>query len=314
MKTKSFFILLLSVLPFAVFAKNDGGAHCFALWGEGGVANYIGKTTGAKAAIGGGGALGLGYEYRASRFLLQTGLGARYTNTGLKINDGNYDIFGQFDSENWEIEKFQYRERDRRDSYNQVALQVPILVGAHFDVFYFLVGAKLGVNVYNQTKATGNYRTLGYYDQFIDPFENMDNHKFYKEGPVTTTSTNPLSINVAASAELGAEFKLSSQRGGSKKYLRVAAFVDFNLLDDTKKSANALITVPATYAGISKLQDIKQVDYLHSSSATNPLRQLFAGVKLTFLISSKVHYDCVICQPGYPSDRDRRRGSRVLMN
>lgn len=312
MKTRYFFILLLGVLPIAVTAKPTG-AHCFALWGEGGVANYVGKTSGSKAAIGGGGAVGLGYEYRGGQFLLQTGLGARYTNTGLKINDGNYDVLNQFDSENWEIEKFQYRERNRKDSYNQLALQVPILAGAHFDAFYFLVGAKVGVNLYNQTKAEGLYRTLGYYEQFIDPFENMDNHKFFTEGTIKTTSTNPLSINVAASAEIGAEFNLPTQRGGANRYLRVAAFLDFNILDDTKKSNNALITFPATYAGITKLQDIKQVDYLHSSAA-NPLRQLFAGVKVTFLISSKVRYNCVICEGGYPSDRDRRRGSRLFVN
>jgi hypothetical protein len=53
---------------------------------------------------------------------------------------------------------------------------------------------------------------------------------------------------------------------------------------------------------------------LHSVVASSPVRQLLAGVKLTFLFSSGVKYGCVICQGGYPSARDRRRGSRLMVH
>lgn len=312
MKHSSLLLLIGLMLPLGVFADNQS-AHCFAVWGQGGIANYIGKTDGAKATIGGGGGIGIGYEYRAQKFLFQTGLGGQFTNTGLKINDGNYDVYGLKDSENWDIERYQYQERNRRDDCSQVSLQVPLMVGGHFDYFYFLLGAKLNVYAFNQTKVKATYRTLGYYDQFIDPFENMNNHKYFTEGQVSTTVRNTLNINVAASAEFGAEFNVKQTRGKGNQYLRVAAFADFNILDDSHKTNSPLIQYPTTLSGITTLQDIKQVDYMHSKMA-NPLRQLVAGIKLTFLISSGIKYNCVMCQGGYPSDKDRRRGSRLLLN
>jgi len=313
---KNIYLALLTafILPLSIAAENTG-SHCLAVWGEGGIANYIGKTPGAKATIGGGGGLGLGYEYRGQKFLLQTGVGALYTNTGLKINDNATTYTNQLiDDEGWVINKYTYYESKRRDDCSQVAMQVPLLFGAHFNYFYFLMGAKLNVNLYNQTKVKGTYRTTGYYEQFIDEFEDMDNHHFFSTGEVSTTSKNSMKINVAASLELGAEFNIVQTRGKGNQYLRVAAFADFNILDDCKKSYKPLTDYPQTWAGISKLQDIKQTNYLYSSSATNPLRQLVAGIKVTWLISSKVKYNCVICEGGYPSERDRRRGSRIMIN
>ncbi|MBR6354320.1 MAG: hypothetical protein IKS01_00900 [Paludibacteraceae bacterium] len=306
-------VSLCLLLSISVLADNNA-TNCLVVWGQGGIANYIGKTDGAKPSIGGGGGIGIGYEYRGRAFLLQTGLGGQVTSTGLKITDADYDVLGLYDSENWQIKDYQYQERNRRDACTQVALQVPLLVGAHFDYFYFLAGAKLNVYAYNQTKVKATYRTLGYYDEFIDPFEDMNNHKYFTSGDITTTVKNSLSINVAASVELGGEFVLKETRGSGNQYLRVAAFADFNLLNDAQKSAKAPISYPTTLAGINTLQDVRQVDYMHSSMATNPLHQLVAGVKVTFLISSGVKYNCVMCQGGYPSDRDRRRGSRLLLN
>lgn len=313
MKHTTIILSLLLLLPLTAAAEQLG-SHCLAVWGQGGVSSYVGKADMVKASLGGGGAIGVGYEYRGNKFLLQTGLAARYTNTGFNFKDNVFGVDGQFiDDEGWPIKRYEWQESNRRDSYDQVALQVPLMVGGHFNQFYFLVGAKLNVNMYNSVKVKGDYRSLGYYDQFIDPFENMDNHKYFTMGSLSGKNTSPLSINAAAAVEIGGEFTIKDERGSGRQYLRVAGFLDFNLLDDSHRGYNDLITFPGRYEDIKSLQDIRQQDYLHSAVA-NPMRQLFAGVKLTFLLSSKVRYNCVMCEGGYPSRRDQRRGSRLLLN
>lgn len=311
MKHTSIVILLLLLLPLTVAAESKG-SNSLVVWGEGGFATYVGKAEGIKPAIGGGGALGVGYEYRAQTFLLQTGLGAKFIASRFKIEDQNFDCY-TIDDEGWALLPYQYQQRNRLDKYNQLSMQIPVLAGAHFDNLYFLAGVKLNFNVLTKNKVQATYRTVGYYEEFIDPFEDMDNHKFFTSQDFSTSNSSPFSFNLAASAEIGGEFLLKDERGSAKQYLRVAAFMDFNILPDSKSSSRQLIDYPYEYNAVNSLEDIQFVDVLNSSAVTKAMRQLFVGVKVTFLLTSPERFSCVICEGGYPSRRDTRRGSRILV-
>ena len=311
MNKKHLAIILFCLLPMAAAAESALGSHCLAIWANGGVAEYIGSTPQISKTLGGGGALGIGYEWRGRSILVQAGLGARYISAGFKAENAVYTLPNQYDSEG-DLMDYQYLESKRRDSYSQLAVQIPVMVGVHANHFYFLVGPKVGLNILNQAKASGVYSAQGVYEMLIDPLANMDNHMFFTNRELTAEQKYGMKINVAGSLELGGEFALREGSSGDT-YMRIGAFADFNILDDRAASSNPMLKTPAVFNDRDMLSEVKLTDYLHSSAATNPVRQLFAGIKLTFVFTSGVRYGCVMCDGGYPSSRDRRRGSRLMV-
>ncbi len=314
MNTKKCLVLLFSaMLTLTALAEGNLGAHNFIIWANGGVTNYVGSIPNATSQLGGGGGLGLGYEWRDQIFLLQTGLGFRYAQSGFKCDYMVYEVPQCTDSEGDAL-TYQYLERGRKDQYTQLTAQIPLLVGAHFSYFYFLGGAKINIDVMRKAEVKANYATQGVYDILIDPLANMNNHQFYTNVPLSTTNKSSLKANIAASLEIGAEFNLGETRSGDT-FMRVAAFADFNLLDDRKTSSSSMLrmgNVPRMNVDREDMMKyVSQQDYLNSSTAENAIRQLYAGVKLTVLFSTDVKYGCVVCQGGYPSRRDLRRGSRI---
>lgn len=311
MNKKHLAIILFCLLPVAAAAESALGSHCLAIWANGGVAEYIGSTPQISKTLGGGGGLGLGYEWRGRSLLVQAGLGARYISAGFKAENAIYTLPNQYDSEG-DLMDYQYLESKRRDSYSQLAVQIPLMVGVHANHFYFLVGPKVGLNILNNAKASGVYSAQGVYEMLIDPLANMDNHMFFTDRELTADQKYGMKINVAGSLELGGEFTLREGSSGNT-YMRVGAFADFNILDDRATSSNPMLKTPAVFNDKDMLSEVKLTDYLHSSAATSPVRQLLAGIKLTFVFTSGVKYGCVMCEGGYPSARDRRRGSRLMV-
>ena len=308
-------IIFSCLLPVTAMAESALGSHCLAIWANGGVATYVGSTPSElkiSTTLGGGGGLGVGYEWRGSALLVQTGLGARYIYAGFRSDENKYTLPNQYDSEGDQMD-YQYIENKRSDTYSQLAVQVPIMVGVHANHFYFLVGPKLGINVLNQAKASGVYSAQGVYEMLIDPLAHMDNHMFFTDRELSADNKYGMKINVAGSLEIGGEFQLRDGSNGGT-YMRIGAFADFNILDDRSSSSNPMLKTPAVFNDKDMISEVKLTDYLNSSAAQNPMRQLLAGVKLTVLFTSGVRYGCVMCEGGYPSNRDRRRGSRLMMH
>ncbi len=316
MKNKHLIVALFALLPLTVAADNNLGAHGFVVWANGGISNYIGSTPGAKMGIGGGGALGLGYEWRGTAFLLQTGLAGKYAQSGLRINDATYLLPDQIDPQAVDGRfDYQYIQKNRQDQYTTITAQIPLMVGAHINRFYFLAGAKINLNVINSYKANATYSAVGIYKEFIDPLANMPNHGFFTDYALSTSDKTAMKVNVAGSFELGGEIPLvGSARSEAENYFRIGVFADMNILDDRMKSDKPMLSYPQQYASNADMTaGLKMVDYLSSNAATSPVRNLFAGIKLTFVITSGIKYGCVMCQSGYPTRRDRRRGSRVMI-
>ena len=129
--TKKFLVLLSAcLLTLSAAAESNLGAHSFIIWANGGITRFMGSTPGATPTLGGGGAIGLGYEWRDQVFLLQTGLGARYAQSGFKCDYQVYSIPECYDSEDDKL-TYQYLESGRKDNYTQITAQIPLLIGAH---------------------------------------------------------------------------------------------------------------------------------------------------------------------------------------
>ncbi|MCQ2347013.1 MAG: hypothetical protein MJZ92_03700 [Paludibacteraceae bacterium] len=310
--------VILAFLPLAASAQKTGTTHNCVIWLDGGATSLIGTMPQASPAWGGGGSLGLGYELQAHSFLFQTGLGARYTQDGLRINDGRFVLPDQYDSQGFKF-NYIYEQSRRNDTYRNIEMDLPLLVGAQFNHFYFLAGAKIQFALYKNSSSKGYYSTLGEYIELIDPFEDMPNHKFFVDKPRSSSSVDhKASFNVAASAEIGGEFALSHTANKHESYMRIAAFIDFSLLDCHTRTHDPLLQLPSSFdpyaEGEKMIDDIFLTDYLHSDVGTSPIRSMMVGAKITFLISGKAKSACVICNGNYPTNQKNnlRRGTRIL--
>lgn len=316
MKRFQYIAVILAFLPLTVSAENHV-INKFVVTADAGGSTLIGTMPQASPNWGGGGSLGLGYELQKNNFIFQTGLGARFTQVGLRINDGKYVLYDQYDSQNFKF-NYIYEESRRSDKYNNISMMLPIMFGANFNHVYFLLGAKAQFALYRGASTKGYYSTSGEYIELIDIFEDMPNHKFFVDKERSASLVDhTASFNVAAAAEIGGEFAINSYSKHTSS-MRIAAFVDFSLLDCHKVTHDPLLQLPTGFnpmaPGEAMIDNIVINDYLHSNVGTSPIRQLMVGVKLTFLISGKAKPTCVICNGSYPTNQksNQRRGTRIF--
>ena len=145
------------------------------------VANYIGATAqvgewtllpsgstyGPSLGVTGGAGflyeLQAGRTYSPTRFLLDVGVGAGAGMTSyIQSSSKSVTLPGQYDLDGWKFD-YVYNVNDRRDRYNDVAVQVPLMVGMQHKRFYFLAGVKVYAHLWTKTKSTASIETYGDY-------------------------------------------------------------------------------------------------------------------------------------------------------
>lgn len=181
--------------------------------------------------------LTLGYRLKYQHFIFDVGVGANY---GYKVNDvaDRFDAYERKDSDG---DTFLGEDawRERGFYYNNIALTVPLLFGGEWNRFYFLLGAKLDFNLQTNVKEKGLYTLIGWYDYYLDPFENMPNHGFVTDEPYQTpTLKMPNTYQVAACLEFGYRltgsqtvYAVMTRQPAVDVYL--GAFVEYGVLHNT---------------------------------------------------------------------------------
>ena len=228
--------------------------------------------------VGGGGVgLGVGYQLRKGQFLFNTGLEFEFINSATKVK-GIDGIVPILDTE-CDAAAFDYRFRKYIDRQNMGLVNIPILLGMQFPVdkytLYFLAGGKIGMSIFGTYSVNAKMKTLGVYDRFIDPFENMPNHYYTdysfknlvdkNKGYTNSSKFGPL--NIMASAEFGMElnpfiFKPKKNvrrapitvRGKKPQFARedprikIALFADYGVLNinNNQKKYDNVLVVPTS--------------------------------------------------------------------
>ena len=154
--------------------------HFITLTGQLGEHSWITQTDAVKAnsSFGIGGGVGVHYELQQKHFLLTAGLDANpsYSVFSLMPYQTSFrDVDTQQD-----MMTYTYYFHDRKDAYTNVAMQVPVLLGAQFDKVYFLVGAKVSMSLFGQSNGTSLVNSEGAYEQFIGDFHDMNEHAFLR--------------------------------------------------------------------------------------------------------------------------------------
>ena len=298
--------------------------------------NYTGS-------LGIAGGVGFLYEMRAgetyspTRFLLDVGVGAWGGMTSfMQSRDGMDTLFNQQDLQKQSFD-YVYDLKGRQDRYNNVAVQVPLMIGVQHRRFYMLVGAKVNASVWTKTQTVAMLNTYGDYTRYgYGIFRNMPEYQFFENKPIQGGVKTSLNLDVDLSFEIGGRLGPVYDAVGydvpkRKIEYRLAAFVDYGLLDiHTNRTLDGLV-MPSGYNvgetapvyNTTSMIDNLQVNDIMSTETTNldgtkqpfakSVNSLMVGIKFTVLFQLPEPGQCVICRDAYgTSIRSRRSSSRGM--
>lgn len=258
-----------------------------------------------------GTALGFVYEFQDYIFRLQLGVGGQYQVVRNNVTDMLWIDNSVADAYDYPYH-LHYSFYDRTDQSQNIYLQVPVLVGANFQGFYFLVGFKAGLHMWGNTRMRATGSTTATYDQFIGLFEEMDNHGLRKNVDMVRYGKSiSLKPSFFVSGEIGYEWgeiyrgETGFNAPEEKDYrIKVALFADFCVNNIHTNSNLSPLFVPADYKWDFPAF---QLNHILASSPANGafVRNLYAGIKVTFLIGVHTKDECIICRP-FRSERSYR--------
>ena len=318
---KHYILYFIIFLTTSLTAQNNQAVHSFNIWGQGGYSNLFIKNNEVSNLGGFGGIVGLGYGYKYNHFILEVGLEFDYKRSLSKYSDFRMQV-GKFIDENTGQEipidtkitsemhpiveggfvhteynaesrfVMRYNFTDLQDFYKICYVNIPLRVGGTFDGFYFLGGAKIGLNILSYAETSGKHSSTGYFPQDIGYLSEMPHHSFVKNqtGSDNTRFNGKLNLNLALSAEVGVNFILSNTL---LQELRLAVFADYGVLNinsnDYISTANTngdFVYVPATdKVGLDP--NIIKYNSLLTSNIKPSVNPFIAGLKITLLFTSQ---------------------------
>lgn len=267
--------------------------HNIAVWGGAGysglVNNYPAATSGMgytgdfsnKFVGGGGGMIGVGYEYKYKHFILSAGPEFRIFSSTDKLQFGSpYDQpMSQYNQTK------HYYLNDLRENQTIGQIMVPIMFGGTFDMVYFKAGAKVGYTL------LGNYHQKGLLTTTItdpmayDPeWADIISRGAVTDAPFNVKGKNPYGLDMAVSAEVGvnldqllsSDWQKANEQRDRPIRMRVALFADYGVT-----SMNVGTSAPFA----TTTEDAISTTSLHQSEwATSSLNSLLVGVKFTAML------------------------------
>lgn len=287
----------------------SGSHHLFGFSMEGAWSSLISPMPQTSNTPGGGAAgLHFVYEYQYSGFILQVGLGLAYQRVFTPVADTA--IYHPHMVDPWGGEfTLKHYFYDRTDRAQQLYAQLPLYFGRYFfgeyGIGYFLAGFRFNYAFWGNTRQTLIGTTTGMYDKYVGIWEEMDNHGFRKDVPIERTNKDfKLKFDVMAHAEIGYEYNTQQ---GAKDYrirpgdrmdarIRFAAFADFGILNSCPQTDK-----PFYYTPEETIFDFPTYEMNHVFSTSDAkkqwVRNLFVGLRITFLFALEPEERCILCDP-----------------
>ena len=269
-------------------AKNWEGAnrniHHVAFWGGAGYSGLLNKYDNNKFVGGGGGMIGVGYEYKYDHFILNMGPEFRILSSMDKITfPSSYDVAMMADGYN-QTKHYTFSD-PLKENHLAGQVMLPILVGGSWDKWYFLAGVKVGYSLLGSYNQQGKLTTSITDDAAFDPnWTDMPNHGAITDAPYKTSGKMNYGLDIAATAEVGLNIngflsKEWNDANAARKHpwhMRVAAFVDYGV-----KNLAQPIEGPIAMADEN---EITTRSLQNSDWANGRLNSLLVGVKFTALL------------------------------
>ena len=325
---KNTVILLLALLLCgSVSAKVNNYVGAYATAAEWSLLPSGSKYAGSLGFAGGIGGLyelQAGPNYSQTRFLFDVGVGAWGGMTSfMQGSDARVELSNQYDLQNQKFD-YIYELHGRKDSYNNIGVQVPLMVGMQYNRFYFLVGAKLNASFWTKTKSTATLNTYGRYAEFGE-MRNMPEYQFFENEKLSGGVKTSFNLDVDLSFEIGGRIGIVTDAVGfdvpqRKIEYRLAAFVDYGLFDLHNQGTKEALVTPShydidpsskdyIYKGRSMVDNIVMNDIMSTTGFANAVNNLMVGLKFTVLFQMPEEGKCVLCRDAYGSSvRRGRRG------
>ena len=270
--------------------------------------------------------LGFCYEYDYyGWFMIQTGIGLRWQSVGNNVDKVITEKDGVYDSQGYRY-KLVYDFYDRCDYSDILYAQLPIFVGSYIGPFYYMVGLKLQLPLWGQTRVKVKGSTVGIYEQYIglgpgDIFQEMDNHGLRMDVPeerkgagIAGTYSNEFSKkkwDLLVSAELGWEWAVRDSRmntGFNKetiydRRIRLAIFADYGLLNQNQHTSWPLYNIPENYKWDFPMYEFNHVFSTEQTAQNKAIHNFYVGLKFTVLFGFPYGKPCIICGP-FQSERE----------
>ena len=181
--------------------------------------------------------IGIGYRYAYKHLLIDVGLGCDYRYRVNQLTDISDIEQPAVDEEGYDYMGL-HTWSGRQNTWQNVGLNIPIMIGGEWNSVYFLVGAKLNVNVWGRTQEKGKYSLAADYDRYMDPFSGMSNHGYVTDEPYACAPTAcSFSWDVRACAEVGyclsGPASYSRTRSVSPRYY-LGAYAEYGIAPNNK--------------------------------------------------------------------------------
>ena len=290
-----------------------GPRHLIGFSAEGAWSSFVSSMPMTDVKPGGvAGGFHLLYEFQYNGFILQTGLGAAYQQAAINIADTN--IYHEHMTDTWNginpVEfTLRHRYTERQDFSQQAYAQLPLYFGHYFfgsyGIGYFLAGVRANYAFWGKTQQKMTGSTSGLYERYVGVWEEMDNHGFRKDVPIERKGDAlKLKIDVMAHAEIGYEYNTQQNARDYRVRpadrmdgrLRIAAFADFGILNICPNTDGVFYEMP-----MQTIYDFStyRMDHVFATADAKNywLRNLFAGIRVTFLFGFKQGDHCILCDP-----------------
>lgn len=288
------FLCLLGGLQAGGTLEADTRRHRLSVSGRGGMATMLYRPESGGYRAGGGGSVGLGYEFY---FLPYMGIGSglefsflrsschtearEYT---LEALDGD-PMFGSAG------EPFTFRVAMGSEHTVQRAayVYVPLMLCFRVSWFSFGIGAKAGFPIEGRyDRYMGTLHTSGIYERFPEAFEDMPEHGFVNERAAYGGGRLALRTDWALSVDFGITWRSGGGgkgKGGRVPFLDVGAFADYGLRDLYRVKAGEGSSYPITYD--TEVEGcLRHHDGLTGTSGKHAaLRSLSVGIRLAIGLS-----------------------------
>lgn len=218
---KAFVFIVLLLCCGSLWSQHWLGASA-----DAGLAWQLDKSPQVTTRLGGGGEIGLVYQYQHNHFILETGLEGKFTYTSVGLADSVYHE-DRIDSKGTPYVYNGYL-KDRKETTRNLSVSLPLMVGVEYSYFYGIVGAKVNYTLWGRTRQAAQVATTGEYDIYYEAIENVPTHGFHdytQEESELSTSFKP---DVRLAAELGVVFYTFLR---SPKY-RIGVFAEYGVLTE----------------------------------------------------------------------------------
>ena len=231
--------------------------------------------------LGGGGGIGIAYEWQREHLLLRTGVEYALQCPSLAV-DSQWLALDMIDTRGV-LMTYRGLLTQRTDHMTMHQVTAPMMVGGIWRGAYVLVGAKIAVSLANTAHIRAQLKTAGdYQGRYYEWFENMPNHGYHDLEPVTSKHSLQLKrLDVRLAAEVGYTFHLNPYSGLKlSPLLRVGLFAEYGLIN-ILSSDN---TTPRTSADWSQYLHVDMTHIYASQESTGMRANLLTyGLRLTLL-------------------------------